>query len=393
MKYKKVHICSSFNGCAVNSYLMSRIYDFLLGNGISLSGTPDDCDAVILGTCANVRMDEIKAMAAVKGYLKQCRGRKPLIVTGCLPDINPDFFKDKPGVITVGAKAIDELDRIFKARHPIKDFRPNNLQEKFCLDDTVTDSSYYQYYSPAKYYIEISRGCLNHCSYCAIKKAKGKLKSKPVELVIAEFRKGLSLGFKQFVLLGDECGGYGPDIGTDFSGLLKKISRLKGDFEIIISNLEPSRLIDMRGSLKDILPRLRISYINLPLQSGNDRILKLMNRNYRAQEAAKIVREIKKLSPGTRFETNFIYGFPSETRKEFLDSLKVSGLFDTVSFFIYSKRKGTLAAKLKGRISREEINYRTGLIKKLINKDGSRYYFADARLQKEQRQFSLKRDL
>jgi MiaB/RimO family radical SAM methylthiotransferase len=361
---------------------MSRIYDFLLGNGISLSEAPDECDVVILGTCANVGMDEKRAMAAVEGYLKRYGGSKPLIVTGCLPDINPDFFKGKSGVIAVGAKGIDELDRIFKARRPIRDFRPNNLQEKFCLDDTVSDSSYYQYYSPAKYYIEISRGCLNNCSYCAIKKAKGKLKSKPLELVIAEFRKGVSLGFKQFVLLGDECGGYGLDIGTDFAGLLGKISRIKGDFEIMVSNLEPSRLISVYSSLRDILPRLKISYINLPFQSGNDRILKLMNRNYHAQEAVKIVRDLKKLSPLTRIETNFIYGFPSETRKEFLDSLKISGLFDTVSFFIYSERKGTAAGKLKGKISREEIERRTGLIKKLIDKDGSRYYFADANLKR-----------
>jgi MiaB/RimO family radical SAM methylthiotransferase len=377
---KNAYICSSFNGCVLNSYLLSRINDFLVGNGINVTDSPDKSEAVIIGTCANVDSDEKKALNTVKRYIKRYGARKKIIVTGCLPDINPGFFKKNSGVIGVGAKGIGRLDRIFNARHSIRQFQLNNLNERFCVDEDVPDESHYQYYAPEKYYIEISRGCLNNCSYCAIKKAKGSLQSRPLRALLSEFRKGVKLGFKKFVLLGDECGGYGRDIGTSFAELLLAIGRARGDFEIVISNLEPSRLLDMRPFLKDILSRVRISYINLPLQSGNQRVLKLMNRRYSAREVVELVKEIKKTSPRTRFETNIIYGFPSERRNEFMDSVRMARHFDIVSFFIYSERSGTPAAKLDAAVSRREIAHRTGILKKLRVREPQKYFFADMKI-------------
>ncbi len=380
VKIKKAYICSSFNGCMLSSYLLTRIRNFLAGNGVEISDEPDKSDIVIIGTCANIGQDEKKAKDLVDNYLGRYKGRKRIIVTGCLPDISPGFFRNRPELMPIGAKRIDELNSVFKARKPISGFYPNIIDEQYCLDEDVQDVSHYQYYSPEKYYIEISRGCLNNCSYCAIKKAKGALKSRTVDCLVKQLRSGVESGYKKIVLMGDECGGYGRDIGSSFVELLRGFSRVRGDFEIFISNIEPSRLADMKPYLKSILGKIRISYINLPLQHGNDRMLKLMNRRYRARDIIKLVRLIRKFSPATKIETHFIYGFPSETRKEFLDSITMSRYFDTVSFFIYSKRSGTAAASLKGAVSRGEMSYRTAYIKKLRMSEPKKYYFADMKI-------------
>ena len=377
-RLKKVCICSSFNGCSLNSYLLTRVYDFLIANGISVSADPDECDAVIIGTCANLNADEKKAVDFISGQIKKYRGRKKIIITGCLPDINPAYFKENPSLIGIGAKQLDKFDAIFGARKRIKDFSSNSLNERFCLDELVADNSYFQYYAPSRYYVEISRGCLNNCSYCAIKKAKGVLKSKPLNSVIGEFRKGIKLGFRKFVLLADECGGYGWDCGSSFAQLLLRLSKLKDGLEISVSNLEPAQLVKMYPSLKGVLPKIKITDLLLPLQSGNSRILKLMNRRYRVSEVIEIVQDIKAVAPKTDIQTHLIYCFPSETRKEFLDSVKMAGYFDGAAFFLYSPRSGTRAAGLKQGISRKEIIYRTAYLKKLIARDPKKYCFGNA---------------
>jgi len=376
-KIKKVYICSSFYGCILNSSLLTRIQNFLIGNGIEISDDPDKSEAIIIGTCANVSTDEKKAIKFIREYIKKYSKTKKIIVTGCLPDINPDFFKGKTELISAGVRKIKDLDNLFGTHRSISTFKSNTLYKKFCLDISESEHGYYKYFSSSKYYIKITEGCLNSCSYCVIKKAKGTLRSKPLDSVLEEFQKGLRSGYNKFELLGDDCGGYGQDLGSSFAELLKRISLLKGDFEILITNFAPGKLIDLYPSIKKILPKLRVSYINLPLQSGNSRILKLMNRKYSLHSVIKIVKDIKKISPHTEMNTHFIYCFPSETSKEFMDSVKMADFFDSVVFFLYSKRKGTRAADMQGEISIKEKDHRTAYLKNLIIKDPQKYYFGN----------------
>jgi MiaB/RimO family radical SAM methylthiotransferase len=377
--FKNIYICSSYNGCALNSCLLTKIYNFLIANGYKIVKKSNDSDLIIIGTCANDNFKEKEAINFINGYVKKYSNRKKIIVTGCLPKINPVFFDKKNELIPVGVKQIAEFNRIFGAKKPIEKFKIATLNKDFCVDEDYADNSYYEYYSPLKYYVEISQGCLNNCSYCAIKKAKENLQSKTIDSVIEEFKKGIKLGFKKFVLLGDECGGYGTDIKTDFSELLYRISKLKANFEISIHNLEPSRLINLRPFLKNILPKIKLTSVTLPLQSGSPRILKLMNRHYNPQKVIKLVKDIKNIIK-TEFITHFIYCFPSESRKEFMVSINLAKVFDKTIFFLYTKKKGTLASNFKKEISRNEKKYRTEYIKKFIRKNPKKYYLGTEKI-------------
>lgn len=374
---RTVHITSSFNGCILNSSLLTRVHDFLMENGIKITPYPEKADMIIIGTCASVQSDEITAKRFVRKLEKKFSPQKKILVTGCLPDINPGFFSQKPHITAVGIQRIAELNLLFRAKRPVQSVRGNALNEKFCRDPNFSDNRHFEYYSPSAYYIDIARGCLNNCSYCVIRKAKGPLQSRPLDLILNEFCRGIARGYKEFVLIGDECGAYGLDRKSSFSELLRAISRLKGDFKLLFTNVEPGKMTAAFPSLKKVFPRLRISRLNLPVQSGNSRILRLMNRNYSLSSVKKMIKEIRRISPHSEIHTHFIYCFPSETRREFMDSVRFSRLFDRAVFFLYSRRKGTPAAGLKGNTGKREIEYRTRVIQDLRIKDPQKYYFGN----------------
>jgi threonylcarbamoyladenosine tRNA methylthiotransferase MtaB len=306
--------------------------------------------------------------------------KQRLIVWGCLPKIDSELLKQNfSGTIIPGDQLIDFLKSL-DIKEDIVLVTSNKLGESWPISKDSA-SNYRRYEGsllsrtyknvalkwesylnsnfnlvkdkdPSIYYIKVSTGCHNNCAYCGIKKSRGMTKSKPIDNVVSEFRRGLQQGFKRFSLLGTDLSSYGMDIGCNLNDLLKELIKENGDFKISLRNINPGnfkRLID------DFLPLLstnKIEYLEMAAESGSDRIIKLMNRNYTVAEFKEMVSKIRKAHPHFIIRTQLIAGFPTETEEEFQETMKLLDevVFDFVEAYEFSERKGTVAAKLEPKV-------------------------------------------
>jgi len=222
------------------------------------------------------------------------------------------------------------------------------------------------------YRMRISWGCNSNCSYCGIKKAIGSHKSKPLEKVLEEFRFGLKNGHKHFMMNADDIGAYGTDIGTSFSELLDKMTSIPGEYFISIANLSPRWLIKYIDHFEDIIKREKIIRIGVPVQSGSNRILKLMNRFHDKEKIKDALIRLKIVFPKLSLHTHIIVGFPTETDEEFKQTLSFieECKFSAGQLMPFSSKTGSEAALIEPKIPMEEINKRLKLAKNFFKKEG-----------------------
>lgn len=358
---KKIFYCSSINKCDLNSYSGNIICNFLEKNGFILLSDPAQADIIIINTCGFDQAREDISLSLIDNYIDKYLKIKQMIICGCLPKINPSLNKSKDilkNIILIGPKELHKFNEIFSPKIPIENIKPTQIKKDFFAENRFKKDNYH---------ILICEGCLSNCSYCAIKKAKGSVQSESLDTIVKEFNKGLGLGFKNFVLLGDDCGSYGLDIKTDLAELLNKIVKIKGDYKITIYYLEPFRLENIYSKInKNVFRKIRT--ICLPIQSVNQRIIGLMNRRYNIESIFNIAKQIKKDSSSIFLRTHIIYNFPTETKQEFMNNINHPDLkyFNEVMLFCYSDRKGTKAAELKGKIAGKERQGRIKIVKQLL---------------------------
>jgi len=343
----KVFLVPTHYCCENNTYLSTQLYNFFKVNGIGLVKNESDADTIVIVTCGFEKERENNAIKIVEDLVKKYGGNKKIIVTGCLPKINPSALSNSE-ITLINLQELSKFNKIFEPKIEIEQVKGNELNRDFLRAGF-----------PEDYYIQICQGCVNNCSYCVIKTAKGHVKSKGINEIIKEFKTGIGLGFKRFVLLADDCGSYGLDINTDLANLLNSLDQSADkDFEINIHYIYPKRLIDLYPKISKSVLR-KIYFMNIPLQSTSPRILKLMNRDYDINSVLEIIKEIKKINPTICLETHVIYGFPSETRNEFFMNFYLKDYFDRATFFIYSDGNGTKTGNIEDNISTNEIMYRT----------------------------------
>jgi MiaB/RimO family radical SAM methylthiotransferase len=214
----------------------------------------------------------------------------------------------------------------------------------------------------------LGEGCLGNCSYCAIKTAKGKLSSVPIEKVLETFKKGLADGHKRFILTADDTGAYGQDLGTDLPTLIGKVLEIEGDYKLNIYHLEPNWFIKYFDYLKKVFNTSKIDVIFSPIQSGSDRILKAMRRPYKVKDYIRCIRELRNELPELKIWNQFIVGFPGETEEDFKGSLNVLDQvsFNIVQAFEYSDRPGTAASKMDNHVPEAVIKKRMKRISRKI---------------------------
>jgi threonylcarbamoyladenosine tRNA methylthiotransferase CDKAL1 len=278
---QKVFFSTTFKLCDNNGYLGTQIYNFFEQNGNEMVNKPELADIIVISTCGFDQERENISFSIVDDYIRKFAGEKGMIICGCLPKINPDLF-DLLQVTLIGPKELNRFNEIFKPAVRIENISGSMLNGKFI-------NEHYGFLDA--YYLQICQGCVNNCSYCAIKKAKGEVTSKPIDKIMSELKEGMRMGFKRFVLLADDCGSYGLDLGVDFAKLLNQLKDF--DIRMNINYVEPRELqllypkID-QGALE------KIDFMDIPLQSTSKRILRLMNRHYEVADILKIAKEIKR---------------------------------------------------------------------------------------------------
>jgi threonylcarbamoyladenosine tRNA methylthiotransferase MtaB len=317
---------------------------------------------------------------------------------GCVPEINPERVSEEFGGPTFSPKSYYKLDEILGLPLKLDGYeRPHTYDMNASyrtdvgniigfarsLDGHLLDYKYCSrkllhavesgIRSRRTYLIQIHEGCSMGCTYCAIQKAIGPLRnSKPIETVIKELNEGLDKGYKRIRLIGDSAGSYGLDIRTNLGELLKRIGQLKRQFSLELTDINPVFLPIIFEPVKELCTQKRLSSLYIPIQSGNDRILGLMNRHTNMDKARQMLNKIREIAPRDfKLGTSVIVGFPSETMEEFRDTVNICNAvnFDWIWCHGFSSRPGTGASTLPGQLSIDDVFERVGLFKESINKE------------------------
>ena len=223
--------------------------------------------------------------------------------------------------------------------------RINDIQDNF--DENFEDMFIDNYNTRTRAFVKIQDGCENFCSYCVIPRVRGKCRSKDKEKVIKEIETLVKNGYKEIILTGIHTGNYGVDINTNFASLLKEIVKIEGLKRLRISSIEATELTD---DVIDIIKnnKVIVNHFHIPIQSGSDKVLKIMNRKYNIEYFKNIIDKIRKISPDVSITTDIITGHPGENDEEFKNTLenvkKIN--FAKLHVFPYSVRNDTPSSRL-----------------------------------------------
>ena len=328
-------------GCQMNKADSERIATILESKRYKEASNINEANLIVVNMCS-VRQSAVdRVYGKIKNFakLKAQNPKLKTILTGCI------LKKDRPKF----AKGFDQILR-FK--------------------DLLKYQPKYQDKSVA--FIPISNGCNNACSYCVVPFVRGPLICRNHKEIIKETKNTIKQGFKEIWLLGQNVNDYQSptDSSTNFAKLLNMLNEIPGNFKILFTSPHPKNFSE---ELIDILAKCGKfgKYLNLPVQSGNDEILKKMNRNYTVKEYKKLVKKIREKIPEIRLSTDVIVGFPGETKKQFQNTAKLLKeiKFNWAYVAKYSPRSGTAAFQMKDDVPLKEKKRRWKTLNDIILKN------------------------
>ncbi|MBN1271617.1 MAG: radical SAM protein [Candidatus Aminicenantes bacterium] len=365
----------------------SNLHSFLTENDYLVVDNPQEAEDILLVTCAVWDLSEktsIEALEELKTY------NKNLVVLGCLPEINKSLLDRHFEGITIPPKKIHAINELFPHEIPFEHFdksndctlyvsHPHDIQKNFTRIADISNARRQirhfiktsVYFGPVKTFLmakdllirkktfslKISQGCIWNCSYCAIKKAIGNLKSRPLKKIIEEAEEAIcQKGYQRIRIVADDTGSYGIDIGENFVDLLDGITQIKKFFTIWLGDMNPYWIIKYFDRLNRILERKKIVSLVIPVQSGSQRIIDLMNRKYDIKMVKEIFSELKKKHKYLQLGTHILAGFPTESYEDIGANISFirDGGVTTGTVFMLSYRPGTKCSKMDGRFSQEE---------------------------------------
>jgi len=238
------------------------------------------------------------------------------------------------------------------------------------------------------YHVRISDGCMGNCAYCGIRKAVGPQKSIPINEIITKFKLELNKGNKDILLVAEDAGSYGLDMGSSLPELLEEITKIPGDYSITITSISPTYIAKYVDQLEKIFKTKKIVNINIPVQSGSKRILGLMNKDPDIEKIEKAILKIKKSFQKLELEAQLMVGFPTETEEDFESTLHLIKKlnFDMIYILKFPNASGTDAYSLKPKIKNKEINLRINHAKIFLEELGYSMVF------KKRHMFIFKKD-
>ncbi len=363
-------------GCQMNVHESEKIAGILEELGYECGQDRESADIIVFNTCAIREGAEDRVFGNVGALKKQKKKNKDLIVVvcGCMTQkektakylLNTFPFVD----IVIGTFNIANLKEYIEK---VKQGRQLSLWEEGEIDETLP----YKRTSGDNAWVNIMQGCNNFCTYCIVPYVRGREKSRQEEAILSEIKNIIAEGkYKKITLLGQNVNSYGKDLEkpVSFAKLLSDICALEGDFKVSFMTSHPK---DITDELIDTIAREDKveKYIHLPAQSGNNRVLNLMNRRYTREHYLEIIRKIREKIPNCRITSDYIVGFPTETEEEFMDTMSLveTVRYDSIFAFMYSPREGTVAAKMEGQIpeavKHERVNKLLALEKRIQKED------------------------
>lgn len=364
-------------------------------NGCRITTNAKKADYIIYVTCSFKKTEEEECFRYIQKF---SRYRGELIVAGCLPAIAPSRLKQEfPGRFLI-TKDLNEVDNFFPSfrtkfietedankilfQPPPFYFRLYSSIKKLFLKSELIKKLLKQYlpfactnmFNRREYphlgavYLRISNGCLGNCTYCSDRKAIGNLISKPIDICRQEYKNLLEKGCRKFVFIADNVGMYGIDCNSSLPQLFQALSDVDRGINARwhIQHLHPNWLVKFKSEFLKLVKEGKIESILCPIQSGSNRILRLMNRHYNIEEISDLFHLLKAANVNIRIYSHIMLGFPSETENDFLATLQV--LKDTrfchVAIFPYYDCYDTIASKMEYKVDKKTIFER---VKKTID--------------------------
>ncbi len=345
-------------GCQMNKSDTERMYGMLSHFDYEPTDNEKDADLLIVNTCAIRQLSADKAYSRLGNWKRLKADKKKegktirYAICGCVAQLEGEaLLKKFPTLdLVFGTRNIPQLPELLKKIE----------SKRICAisDVPIIENDYnIMRTKSTNAWLTIMEGCNNFCSYCVVPYTRGRERSRTIEAIIKEGKTILSQGFKEITLLGQNVDSYGKNLkdGTNFAKLLSELDKLEGDFRIRFTSSYPT---DITDEVIDVVRNSKhiCECFHIPMQSGNDRILKEMNRRYNVEQYREIVNKIRSKIENVAITSDFIAGFPSETEEEFQDTINAIEEFelDYSNTAAYSPRPITKAGKMTDKFIDDE---------------------------------------
>ena len=359
-------------GCQMNVHDSENIKAILEEIGFTEANEMEKADLILLNTCA-IRENAHNKVFGMIGRIKHLKEENPSIIAGLC-----GCMAQEEGVVSEILSKYKWLDIVFGTHniHELPSIIYKNMESKslevqvYSCEGDIIEGMPAKRDNKYKAFVNIMYGCDKFCTYCIVPYTRGKQRSRNPRDIICEVEKLKKDGYKEVTLLGQNVNAYGKDldISYDMSDLLADVSKT-GIERIRFVTSHPwdftDEMIEVIAKYDNIMP-----YIHLPLQSGSDRVLKLMGRRYSKDEYLTLFKKLKKTIPNVSITTDIIVGFPSETDEDFEETLDVvkKCKYDSAFTFIFSPREGTPASKMEDNIPLSVKEERLHRLNELVNK-------------------------
>jgi len=361
-------------GCRMNQFETSAMEEEFENRGYILSEFSDKADIYVVNTCT-VTND---ADRSSRKTIRQAKRRNPeavVVATGCYAQVSPDELSK-----------MEEVDLVIGNSHKtavleiVEQFINERRQDKIFIDNIFRKNDFETFqistfYEGSRPILKVQEGCNSFCSFCIIPFARGKVRSAKIDQIVEQAKILIDRGFKEIVLTGTQLSQFGYDRKEGYLyDLLKQLIKIEGLYRVRLSSMGinelDEKLLDLITSEEKIAPHFHLS-----IQSGDDRVLRDMKRNYTVSQYEKVVSEIIKRRPDTAIGTDLITGFPTEDEKAFENTVKtVKNLpFAYIHVFTYSQRKGTSAEKLGDKVHPQEKKRRTQIIRQISEEKNRKF--------------------
>jgi len=306
------------NGCTTRKQKLQQYCQFLVANGHEIVNAPSKSDVILLWSCAFRKDWRDNSISEIQRYQREYDSE--LVVAGCLPDIAPGLLQDSfSGRIVNWRDDEEKMEKIFGVKAKLSQFLTVYAERKLCNDAEEyrkghpdKDATFHDQFIK----LVISEGCNFECAYCSERLAFPPFRSFPEdELVEACRRMVEETGELDVILLADNLGAYGSDIGSSLPALIRKLKGIQPSLKLALNNLNPAHFVQYYDDMASFLRSGDICHVNLPIQSASARILKLMNRPYTRADIDKIFGLLNSIG-FTKFDTHLIIGFPGESEED-----------------------------------------------------------------------------
>ncbi len=344
-------------GCQMNLHESEKIGGILSDRGYVQTENEKEADVIVFNTCCIRENAEDRAEGNI-GALKKLKAKnKNLIIAvgGCMTqqkDFASKLHQTFPFIdIIFGTHNLEDFGKLFDQ----KLLQKKSVIEVLEKEDKIKEGTPKTRTSYPNAWVNITYGCNNFCTYCIVPYVRGRERSRQMSDIVNECRELINEGYKEITLLGQNVNSYGNDLeNVDFATLISEISKIEGKFRLRFMTNHPKDLTEKLVKAVAESDKTCKS-VHLPVQAGSNRILKLMNRKYTREDYFEKVDILRKYIPDVAITTDIMVSFPTETEEDFLDTVDLvkSVGFSGAFTFIYSKRKGTPAAKMDGQIDEE----------------------------------------